>query len=456
MGREFPDRFIWGAATSSYQIEGAAFEDGRGVSIWDTFCRMPGRVVKSEHGDVACDHYHRYPEDVALMSELNLAAYRFSIAWPRIFPNGDDRQPLAAGLDFYDRLVDALLEKGITPWATLYHWDMPLALELRGGWRNRATAEAFARYSRVCAEHLGDRVKHWITINEPWCVAVLGHELGEHAPGLKDRATMLSAAHHVLLAHGLAVPEIRAAVPDATVGITLNLCPADPASDSAVDQEATRKFDGWFNRWYLDPCFGRGYPSDTIEDYRREGIWPEEGSPDWLKPGDLEAMGVECEFLGLNYYSRGVIRDEESKDNLPPSVVASEEVTDMGWEIAPDSLRQLLVHLGEEYGLPVVITENGSAWPTGPDSQGRIRDERRVDYLIRHLQACRNAIDEGAPLIGYFAWSLMDNFEWAFGYDKRFGIVHVDYETLERTPKDSARVFAEVCRTRGASVPDTP
>ena len=451
----FPPGFVWGAATSSYQIEGAAHEDGRGPSIWDTFCRQPGKVVRAENGDFACDHYHRYRDDVQMMADLGLQAYRFSIAWPRILPTGRETAPLEAGLDFYDRLVDALLAKQITPWATLYHWDLPQALEDRGGWRSRETVEAFVRYAGVVADRLGDRVKHWITINEPWCVAVLGHESGEHAPGLTDRAEMLSAAHHVLLAHGLAVPEIRARVPDAQVGITLNLCPAVPASDSDADRQATRRFDGGFNRWYLHPVFGRGYPEDCVGDYRAEGIWPA-GDPAWLRPGDLEAMAAPCDFLGVNYYSRGVIRDDDAPDNLPPTTVASDEVTDMGWEVAPDALRDLLLHLGETYGLPVVITENGAAWPTGPDADGRVRDVRRVDYFRRHLRACGQALERGAPLIGYFAWSLMDNFEWAWGYDKRFGLVWVDYETQQRIPKDSARFYRDTIAAGGRLDGGTP
>jgi len=447
--RIFPDDFIWGVATSAYQIEGAVAAGGRGASIWDTFCRVPGAVVEGESGERACDHYHRWRDDVALMAELGVLAYRFSIAWPRIQPTGTEAVPNAAGLDFYDQLVDGLSAVGITPWVTLYHWDLPQHLEDRGGWRSRDTAEAFAVYAGHVADRLGDRVKHWITINEPWCVAVLGHELGEHAPGLEDPAAMLQAAHHTLLAHGLAVPRIRERVPDARIGITLNLCPAWPASDSAVDREATRKFDGWFNRWYLDPVNGRGYPEDRIADLRTDGLWPEEGAPSWLEEGDTERIAVSCDFLGLNYYSRAVVRDGEAEENDPPHTFASDETTDMDWEVSPDALRNLLLHLAHVCPLPIVITENGGAWPDGPGEDGRIRDEARRDYLERHLSACHRAMGQGARVLGYFAWSLMDNFEWAHGYAKRFGLVWVDYESQARIPKDSARWYQAVIRDNG-------
>jgi len=440
--RQFPTDFTWGVATSSYQIEGAADADGRGPSIWDTFCRAPGRVRGGDTGDVACAPYRRYREDVALIKSLGVRAYRFSVAWPRVLPAGVG-EVNEAGLDFYDRLVDALLAAGIEPWLTLYHWDLPQALQDAGGWPARDTARAFVDYTGHVARRLGDRVKHWITHNEPWCVAALGHELGEHAPGHRDARASLAAAHHVLLSHGLAAPVIREAAPGARVGITLNFTPATPASPSRADADAARRFDGWFNRWYLDPVCGRGYPEDVLADHRAAGVLPA-GDPPWLRPGDLQAIATACDFLGVNYYTRAITRGAEA-GNLPRSPRPPMEVTDMGWEIHPQSLTDLLLRLHRDYGAgPLVITENGAAWPDGPGPDGRVRDSRRVDFLARHLRACLDAIEGGAPLAGYFAWSLMDNFEWAHGYAKRFGLVHVDYATQTRTPKDSALWYRDL------------
>ncbi len=444
----FPERFVWGAATSSYQIEGAADVDGRGPSIWDTFCAREGTIADGTDGAVACDHYHRAADDVALMAELGLQAYRFSIAWPRVLPKGRGAvEP--RGLDFYDRLVDRLLAAGITPWVTLYHWDLPQALQDEGGWQARSTAHAFAEYAHIVATRLGDRVEHWITHNEPWCASVLGHLNGEHAPGLKSSQAHLESSHHLLLSHGWAVPIIRAAAPGAQVGITLNLVPAEPASPSAADAEATARFDGWFNRWYLDPIAGRGYPKDMLERYRAEGY-----IDDWSfnRPGDLHAMAAQTDFLGINYYSRGIVRSDKvpEEENAPITVRPRDELTDMQWEVYADGLRQLLERVHRDYDHPAIyITENGAAYDTAPDASGRVPDERRRSYLERHLQACHRAISAGVPLAGYFAWSLMDNFEWAFGYEKRFGLVWVDYETQKRTPKDSALWYRDVIRRGG-------
>ena len=422
----FPDDFLFGAATSSFQIEGAA--DRRGASIWDTFCREPGRVANGDTGDVACDHVARFREDVALMQELGVAAYRFSICWPRVLPAGRGAASLE-GLDFYDQLVDALLEAGIEPWVTLYHWDLPQALQDEGGWTVRSTAEAFAGYAAVVANRLGDRVGHWITHNEPWCVAMLGHELGEHAPGWKDPSAALAAAHFVLWSHGLATSVLRQMCPLAKIGITLNFTPAWAASDDPADVEAARRFDGWFNRWFLDPVCGRGYPADMRETFVREGILDER--PAWLRPWDEAVMGTPTDFLGVNYYTRAVLRSGAAA--APQTLFAGDERTEMGWEVHPESLRHLLVRLGEAYDGPLYITENGAAYPEAT------HDPERVGYLQRHLQACLDARAKGVDLRGYFAWSLMDNFEWACGYEKRFGLVHVDYETQARTPKTSAR-----------------
>ncbi len=448
--RVFPPGFTFGVATSSYQIEGAHDEGGRGPSIWDVFCRQPGKVIRGENGDVACDHYHRWPEDIGLLRALNVSAYRFSIAWPRILPTGFETQPNAAGLDWYDRFVDALLAAGITPWATLYHWDLPQPLQEMGGWPDRRIVDHFVRYADIVSKRLGDRVGHWITHNEPWCAAILGYQSGEHAPGHQDWPEALAAAHHILLSHGRAVPVIRANSPGAKVGITLNLTPGYPASGSAADRDATRHFDGFFNRWFLDPCYGRPYPADMVADYQRLGRLPT-GEIPFEKPGDIEAMGAETDFLGINYYSRAILRSDTlpEADNAPRLIPEPPPVarTDMGWEIYPEGLRDLLLRVSRDYPVKdLVITENGAAWPEGPDAEGRVRDDRRRAYLHAHLGACLDAIASGAPLSGYFGWSLMDNFEWAYGYDKRFGLVHVDYETQRRTLKDSALWYAEVAR----------
>lgn len=447
----FPDDFVWGTATSSYQIEGGLDEGGRGPCIWDTFARREGAVKDGTDGAIACDHWHRWPQDIALMKALGLKAYRFSIAWPRVYPTGLEERPIQAGLDVYERLVDGLLEAGIDPWVTLYHWDLPQGLQDVGGWADRSIVDRFVAFSAAVAARLGDRVTHWSTHNEPWCVAHLGYGNGLHAPGIADVRQSLAAAHHVLLSHGKAVPVLRAMLPDqAKVGITLNFSPPWPASDSPADVAAARRFDGFFNRWYLHPLIGRGYPADMLQHYRDEGHLDAE--PAWLRPGDLEAMAVPIDFLGVNYYSRGLIRDEEAEDNLPRTIPepTADQKTDIGWEVYPDGLHRLLTRLsGDAPGLPLVITENGAAYHTPPDADGRIRDVRREAYLRGHLRACRRAIDDGVDLRGYFAWSFMDNFEWQEGYTQRFGIVWVDYETQERIPKDSALWFAKAIAHNG-------
>lgn len=457
--RPFPDGFVLGAATSSYQIEGAHDLHGRGPSIWDTFCRTPGKVVGGEHGDVACDHYHRWREDVALMRDLSLGAYRFSIAWPRVLPTGLESAPNAAGLDFYDRLVDALLEAGITPWVTLYHWDLPQALQDRGGWPGRDIVDHFVHYADVVSARLGDRVQHWITHNEPWCAAFLGHDSGEHAPGHTDFGEALAAAHHILLSHGRAVPTIRANAPGAKVGITLNLVPGYPASPSTADRDAARHFDGYFNRWFLDPVHGRPYPADMVADYRRMGRIGAGPLP-FLRDGDIAEMGAETDFLGVNYYTRAILRSETTPeaDNAPRTEhePPDAERTDMGWEVHPAGLERLLLRLGRDYpAQPLYITECGSAWPDRVDPDGRVRDVQRRAFLHDHLGACLDARAKGAPVEGWFSWSLLDNFEWAHGYQMRFGLVRVDYDTLARTPKDSARWYARVARDRVLHPPGT-
>ena len=442
----FPESFVWGVATSSFQIEGAWDADGKGESIWDRFTHTPGHIIDNSNGDVACDHYHRYPEDVVLMQSLNIQAYRFSIAWPRILPTGRG-QANQAGLDFYSRLVDKLLEAGIEPFATLYHWDLPQALQDSGGWPVRSTAEAFAEYADVVSRHLGDRVSHWITHNEPWCISFLSHQIGEHAPGWHDWNAALRAAHHVLLSHGWAVPILRRNSPGAEVGIVLNFGHVDAASDTAADVDAARHQDGYSNRWFLDPVYGRHYPADMVADFTEAGHLP--NGLDFVEDGDMRTMGVQTDFLGVNYYTRSVVR--QGPDGQPEDVSDREvERTDRGWEIYPKGLYYLLNRLHFEYRVPkMYITENGCSYATKPDAQGRVPDQGRLEYLKQHFAAAHQAMQNGAPLAGYFVWSLMDNFEWAMGYTDRFGIVWVDFDSQERLPKDSALWYKDVIDNDG-------
>lgn len=442
--RAFPEDFRWGVATSAYQIEGAVREDGRGESIWDRFCRKPGGVENGDTGDVACDHYHRSAEDVALMAELGVNAYRFSIAWPRVLPEGRGRiEP--RGIGFYDRLVDLLLGKGIEPFVTLYHWDLPQALEDEGGWRNRRTVDAFVEYADIVSRALGDRVKNWITHNEPWCVATLGHLEGVHAPGLRDPTAALAVSHHLLLSHGRAVHAIRANVRGARVGIALNQLWVIPASDREEDHEAARALDGDFNRWYLDPLFGRPYPDDRVREYRRRG-WLSDGALPFVQPGDEVSIAQPVDFLGINYYTCARMASGDAPGEmraLPPQG----DPTDMGWEVYPQGLCETLLRISREYQpRSIIITENGASYADGPDACGRVRDERRIDYLRGHIDACSRALANGVPLEGYFVWSLIDNFEWQFGYRQRFGLVWIDRETLQRIPKDSARWYRAFLR----------
>lgn len=445
----FPKGFLWGTSTSSYQIEGAAREGGRGESIWDRFSHIPGKVAHGDTGDVACDHYHLWKQDVALMKELGYQAYRFSIAWPRIFPEGRG-QMNQVGVDFYSHLVDELLAAGITPHITLYHWDLPAALP--GGWLNRDTAEAFADYAAAVVKILGDRVKLWTTLNEPWCSSFLSYHLGEHAPGEKDLSSAVRAAHHLLLAHGLAVPAIRAQVQDAEVGIVLNLNLVHPATPSEGDLFAARELDGTFNRWFLDPLYGRRYPADIVAGLNQIGALPQK--PDFIRESDFSKIAIPTDFLGVNYYDSKTVRAvsghemepwrwEVVKDPLCPK-------TDMGWEVHPNGLYDLLLRVNWDYQpRKIYITENGAGYSDGPDSQGKVHDIRRVDYLRAHIRAVGRAIQAGVPAAGYFVWSLMDNFEWAYGYSQRFGLVYIDYPTQTRIPKDSAYFYSEVVRLNG-------
>ncbi len=450
----FPENFVWGAATAAYQIEGAAREDGRGPSIWDTFSRTPGKVFQGHTGDVACDHYHRYADDVAMMADLGLAAYRFSIAWPRIRPDGTG--PVnPRGLDFYDRLVDTLLGQGIDPFVTLYHWDLPQALEDRGGWTVRETAEHFADYATAVHRQLGDRVRTWTTLNEPWCSAYLGYGNGVHAPGERDPGAAFRAVHHLLLGHGLAARALRAAGAE-VLGITLNLADVQPADpDSAADAAAVRLIDGLQNRIFLDPLTGAGYPDDMLAQVSRLV------EPDFIRDGDEQVIAAPIDLLGINYYSPTYVagRDGGAGGSAYPGSEGSVEflppvgpLTDMGWMIEPAGLTRLLERVAADYpGLPLVITENGAAFPdrNGTEGAGPAADTDRIAYLDGHLRAAHRAIARGVDLRGYLVWSLLDNFEWAEGYRKRFGIVHVDYLTQRRTPKESARWYQEVISRNG-------
>jgi beta-glucosidase len=444
----FPTGFVWGAATASFQVEGATTVDGRTDSIWDEFCRRPGAVVNGDTGEPGADHYRRYESDVDLMAGLGLGAYRFSVAWPRVRPSGGAAN--AAGLDFYDRLVDRLLAAGISPWATLYHWDLPQALEERGGWTSRDTAYRFAEYTESIVARLGDRVDGWLTLNEPWCAAFVGYGSGRHAPGVTSPTAAVAATHHLLLAHGLAMERIRALAPNTPAGITLNLYPVHAASEA--DADAARRVDGLQNRIFLDPVLRGGYPADVMEDMTPFGL------PDLVVDGDLATIAAPIDMLGVNYYRAYLVETAPVPDQGPTEWVGASvrfldsgnPRTDLGWEVQPAGLEELLVRLHEEYPrLPLYVTENGAAYPdvVGPD--GTIGDHDRIAFLDGHLRAAHGALTRGVDLRGYFCWSLMDNLEWAEGYAKRFGLVHVDFETQRRTLKDSARWYAAVIKRNG-------
>ena len=447
---QLPAGFVWGAATASYQVEGAVDEGGRGRSVWDTFCERPGAIADGSSGEIACDHYHRYREDVGLMRDLGLDAYRLSIAWPRVQPDG--RGPAnAEGLGFYDRLVDELLAAGIDPFVTLFHWDLPQALEDDGGWTSRDTAERFAEYASLCAERLADRVALWAPVNEPNVVMTLGHAVGTHAPGRTLGVQALPVAHHLLLGHGLAAQALRAGGARA-VGSATNHTPVWPASDTEADVVAAQVFDAIWNRLFADPMLLGRYP---------------EGFADAM-PGpiadDLVTIAQPLDFYGLNYYNPTRIGSAATAaagggpfdvPGMPFTMVPVEgyEHTDFGWPVVPEGLHELLVTMRDRYGdrLPsIYVTENGCSYADGPDAEGRVRDERRISYYDKHLRALAQAVDDGVDVGGYFAWSILDNFEWAEGYTQRFGLVHVDFDTQQRTPKDSYHWYAEVIRQQRA------
>lgn len=434
----FPDDFLWGAATAAYQIEGAHDEDGRGESIWDRFSHTPGKVFDNHTGDRACDHYHRWREDIKLMQQLGLQAYRFSIAWTRILPQGYGKVN-QKGLDFYSRLVDGLLDAGIVPYATLYHWDLPQALQDRGGWPARSTAEAFAEYAEIASQHLGDRIASWATLNEPQVSADAGYLQGRHAPGHTSVAEQVATTHHLLLAHGLAVPVLRRNAPQAQVGIVLNLQPHTAASELPEDVKAAQIGDAMQNRRFLDPLAGRGYPQEFM------GL-DEAGLRNLVQAGDLEVIAAPLDYLGVNHYFRSVHRSESTPDKAI-TVQVDTHKTAMGWEVYPPGIKEILLRLHSEYSFPAYyITENGAAFADEVSEDGRVHDTHRVNYLQDYLHNVYQAIAAGVPLKGYFAWSLLDNFEWAWGYSRRFGIVYVDYETQTRIIKDSGRLYTKIIK----------
>jgi beta-glucosidase len=440
MKLDFPKDFIWGAATASYQIEGAWDVDGKGESIWDRFSHTPGKVDNGDTGDVACDHYHHWREDVALLKDLELKAYRFSVAWPRVLPAGRGRIN-QAGIDFYSQMVDALLEAGIEPFVTLYHWDLPQALQDIGGWPRRMVVDAFAEYAQVVSRALGDRVRNWITLNEPWVSAFIGYRDGIHAPGHTDLGEAMAAAHHMLLAHGQAVPIIRTNCREAKVGITLNFTPQEPASSSGADRDAATWMDGYIHRWFLDPLAGRGYPQDMVDGYCK--------AMDFVQPGDLDAISTEVDFLGVNYYSRNIARSGivSETENASRTVFRGDEITEMDWEVYPEGIYNILRRLHLEFAFPAfLITENGGAFQDEAGPDGWVDDPARQSYIQRHLEMVNRAIQAGVPVKGYFVWSFLDNFEWSFGYSKRFGIVYIDFQTQKRTPKSSAKWYRQVIR----------
>ena len=435
MSKQFPEGFVWGASTASYQIEGAAAEDGRGPSIWDTFSHTPGKVENGDTGDVACDHYHRYPEDIALMQKLGISAYRFSTAWPRIMPQGTG-QVNEAGLAFYDRLVDAVLDAGITPWLCFYHWDLPQALQDRGGWQNRAIAEWFRDYAMVVHRRLGDRVRHYATFNEPNVFTILGHAAGMHAPGLSDREATYKAIHHVNLSHGRAIAALRADDKNLTLGIVNNMGPILPATDSEEDRRAAAYTDALWNRAFAGPQFLGVYPTLLEADI----------SP-YQQPDDLAVIHQPLDYFGVNHYSPNYARHDPKAmfGSSPPPLPEGTPVTGMGWEISPRAFYDQLMDIHRRYGpIPIYVTENGAGYEETVSPDGQVHDDNRVAFLEGYLGAMHDAIADGADVRGYLIWSLLDNFEWSFGYAKRFGLVYIDYQTLKRIPKQSFDYYRRV------------
>ncbi len=442
--RDFPHDFIFGTAAASYQIEGACQEGGRSESIWDRFCDQPGRIMDGSSGKVACDHYHRFREDFALMRELGVDSYRLSLAWCRIIPDGTGAVN-EAGIAFYLELMDALLEEGITPVITLYHWDLPQILEDMGGWSSRNTAYAFAEYADVCFRSFGDRCSRWITLNEPLCTSLFGYGTGSHAPGIRDSGKMYRAIHHLNLGHGLALEKFRSGGYRGKIGTTLNLARIQPASESPEDLQAADKATDFGSRMFLHPLIGKGYPK------RHLALHPDISMP--IEPGDMDIIAGKIDFLGVNYYFEQVAAfDSDAEDQV--RIIGRElPRTAMGWEINPEGLQRLLAWVHQECGeLPLYVTENGSAWfdevVTDGNGMKRVNDRERIAYLDDHLAACLRSIEEGIPLKGYYVWSFIDNFEWAYGFSRRFGLIYCDYVTLKRIPKESYFAYRDFLHNR--------
>lgn len=428
---QFPKEMKWGVATAAYQIEGAATEGGRGPSIWDTFSKTPGKVINGDNGDIACDSYHRYEEDVKLMKELGVDTYRFSVSWPRIFPEGVGKVN-REGLDYYHRLVDCLLENGIEPMCTLYHWDLPQALQDQGGWGNRETIDAFVAYAELMFKEFGDKIKQWLTINEPWCVSFLSNYIGVHAPGNKDLQLATQISHHLLVAHGKAVQKFRELGVQGEIGFAPNTTWLEPYSTKQEDIDACNREIGWYVEWFMDPVFKGTYPDFMVEWFKKKGVELE------IQDGDMESINQPIDFLGINYYTGHIARYKENEGLLDWEFVEMNyDRTDIGWPIFPEGFYKVLMRIKENYGdVPIYITENGSCYNDEPEN-GIVQDDGRISYLEQHLTALSRAIKSGVPVKGYITWSLLDNFEWAEGYTMRFGIVHVNYRTLKRTPKES-------------------
>lgn len=428
---QFPKEMKWGVATAAYQIEGAATEGGRGPSIWDTFSKTPGKVINGDNGDIACDSYHRYEEDVKLMKELGVDTYRFSVSWPRIFPEGVGKVN-REGLDYYHRLVDCLLENGIEPMCTLYHWDLPQVLQDQGGWGNRETIDAFVAYAELMFKEFGDKIKQWLTINEPWCVSFLSNYIGVHAPGNKDLQLATQISHHLLVAHGKAVQKFRELGVQGEIGFAPNTTWLEPYSTKQEDIDACNREIGWYVEWFMDPVFKGTYPDFMVEWFKKKGVELE------IQEGDMESINQPIDFLGINYYTGHIARYKENEGLLDWEFVEMNyDRTDIGWPIFPEGFYKVLMRIKENYGdVPIYITENGSCYNDEPEN-GIVQDDGRISYLEQHLTALSRAIKSGVPVKGYITWSLLDNFEWAEGYTMRFGIVHVNYRTLKRTPKES-------------------
>lgn len=428
---KFPDHFQWGVATSAYQIEGAVKEDGRGLSIWDTFSHRPGQIINNDNGDIACDSYHRLEEDVGLMKQLGITTYRFSIAWPRILPEGTG-QVNPKGIEYYKRLVALLLDNGIEPLCTLYHWDLPQALQDQGGWANRSTIDAFVAYAEIMFKEFEGKIQHWVTINEPWCVSFLSNYLGVHAPGHRDLQLATTVAHHLLVAHGSAVQAFRRLEVPGQIGIAPNVTWIEPYSRNAQDIEACRRETGWWVEWFMDPLFKGKYPSFLQEWFQAKSV----DVP--MLNGDMETICTPIDFIGINYYTGNIGRYQPNSGLFECEAVdRGDEKTDIDWYIYPEGLHSVLHYIYARYGdIPIYITENGACYNDSPVN-GEVQDEKRIQYMKKHLLQLNRCLESGLPIKGYYAWSLLDNFEWAEGYSKRFGLVHVDFDTLQRTPKNS-------------------